>query len=135
MNKRTVFVSLAIVAGAVAILAWRAGVFDTAPPASLQVTVPQLTETARAGAALFDENCAACHGPNGSGSENGPPLIHKIYEPGHHADGAFHLAAKQGVRSHHWSFGDMPPVEGITDDEVSDIVVYVREVQRANGIN
>ncbi len=29
----------------------------------------------------------------------------------------------------------MPPVEGITQAEVKSIVTYVREVQRANGID
>ncbi|HSM30420.1 MAG TPA: c-type cytochrome, partial [Woeseiaceae bacterium] len=63
-----------------------------------------------------------------------PPLIHRIYEPNHHGDQSFYLAAKQGVRSHHWPFGDMPPVESITDAEVGQIVAYVRTLQRANGI-
>jgi hypothetical protein len=52
-----------------------------------------------------------------------------------HGDGAFLVAATNGVRQHHWSFGNMPPVEGITQAEVKSIVTYVREVQRANGID
>ncbi len=48
---------------------------------------------------------------------------------------AFLMAARNGVRSHHWKFGDMPPVEGITDAEVKTIVAYVRALQQANGIN
>ena len=44
------------------------------------------------------------------------------------------VAAKNGVRQHHWPFGNMPPVEGITDSEISNIIAYVRTVQRANGI-
>jgi len=64
-----------------------------------------------------------------------PPLVHKIYEPNHHGDMAFLMAARNGVRAHHWKFGNMPPVEGITDAEVITIVAYVRALQRANGIN
>ena len=80
--------------------------------------------------------CAACHGANAAG-QNGvaPPLVHKIYEPSHHGDAAFLLAAKQGVRAHHWKFGNMPPVEGVTPGDVKMVVAYVRELQRANGIN
>ena len=39
------------------------------------------------------------------------------------------------VRSHHWRFGNMPPVAGITRAEVVSIVTYFRTLQRANGIN
>ena len=99
------------------------------------VIIPELTGNAAAGAGVFGQYCAVCHGPNAGGIEgSGPPLIHKIYEPGHHGDLAFVRAAKQGVRAHHWKFGNMPPVEGITDAEVSAIIAYIRSVQRANGI-
>ncbi|MHA7774568.1 c-type cytochrome [Roseibium sp. M-1] len=108
----------------------------SAGAALVAVTVPQLSGDAQAGAALFAENCAACHGDNAAGREgSGPPLVHKIYEPNHHADGAFFMAAARGVRAHHWSFGDMPPVETVGETDVTKIVAYVRALQRANGIN
>ena len=85
---------------------------------------------------IYTEKCSACHGVNAAGREGaGPPLIHKIYEPSHHGDGAFLVAATNGVRQHHWSFGNMPPVEGITQAEVKSIVTYVREVQHAYGLD
>ncbi len=100
-----------------------------------KVTVPQLSGAAKAGEALFNEKCATCHGDNAAGRDGmAPPLVHKIYEPGHHGDAAFFRAAKQGVRAHHWRFGNMPPVPGVSDDDVAKIVGYVRELQRANGI-
>ena len=100
------------------------------------VQVPALSAAGQEGEALFNTNCAKCHGVNAAGRDGaGPPLIHKIYEPGHHGDAAFLVAAKQGVRAHHWSFGDMPPVAGIKDADVAQIVGYVRELQRANGID
>jgi len=40
-----------------------------------------------------------------------------------------------GVRAHHWSFGNMPAVEGLTRADVKMIIAYIRELQRANGIN
>jgi mono/diheme cytochrome c family protein len=135
MNRQTLIISLVIVAGVATVLAWRSGVFGPTKPADVVITVPPLTATAQAGSVLFEANCAPCHGPNGSGSKNGPPLIHKIYEPGHHGDGAFYLAAMQGVRAHHWPFGNMPPVEGVSQEDVGLIVAFVREVQRANGID
>ena len=86
------------------------------------------------GEAAFSANCAACHGPGGTGSNSGPPLVHVIYEPGHHPDFAFRNAVKNGVRSHHWNFGDMQPVSGVSDDELESIIAYVRDLQRQAGI-
>ena len=100
------------------------------------IVVPsEMSQQARTGKNLFGENCAACHGQSASGTEQGPPLVHRIYEPNHHADYSFVLAAKNGVRSHHWGFGDMPPVPDITEQEIASIIAFVREVQRANGID
>ena len=98
------------------------------------VTVPVLDEPAMKGESIFAANCVACHGVNASGSENGPPLIHKIYEPNHHADISFLLAVRQGVRAHHWSFGNMPVIDGLSDDDVAHIIYYVRVLQKENGI-
>ena len=105
--------------------------------AMVQVTLPEtLSANAQIGKRVFDVKCAACHGANAAG-QNGvaPPLVHKIYEPSHHADIAFLRAAQYGVRSHHWSFGNMPAIEGLTSGDVQMVADYVRELQRANGIN
>jgi mono/diheme cytochrome c family protein len=96
--------------------------------------VPALSREARAGGEAFDRLCSSCHGANASGSGAGPPLVHRIYGPGHHADVAFVLAAQRGVRAHHWRFGDMPPQPSAAEAEIGLIVRYVRELQRANGV-
>lgn len=98
------------------------------------VHVPKLSDLGRTGKTAFDDNCAQCHGPNGAGSEKRPPLIHRVYHPGHHANAAFELAVKTGVRQHHWRFGDMPPQPQVTQEQVAAIVRFVRQVQIANGI-
>lgn len=102
-----------------------------------QVVLPAtFSANAEVGKLAYDAKCAVCHGANAAGQDGvAPPLVHKIYEPSHHGDAAFLLAAKKGVRAHHWRFGNMPPVEGMTDGDVKMIVAYVRELQRANGIN
>lgn len=89
---------------------------------------------AQGGAAIFERRCAECHGREAKGTDKGPPLVDKIYEPSHHGDASFYLAVRQGVRSHHWPFGDMPPVEGVADEEIAQIVSYVRGLQKAAGI-
>lgn len=112
----------------------------TAAPAGdalVAITLPDsLSEQAQIGKRGFDAVCAACHGENATGRNGmGPPLIHKIYEPSHHGDMAFQMAVQNGVRAHHWTFGNMPPQDGLTRGDVTAIVAYVRELQRANGIN
>ena len=86
------------------------------------------------GAKLFRKNCSACHGRYADGSYKGPPLVYKTYNPTHHADLAFNLAVKNGVRRHHWRFGDMPPQSGVSPEAVGHIVAYVRALQRQAGI-
>ena len=94
------------------------------------------TEQEQIGASAYDAVCSACHGRNAQGQDGvAPPLVHKIYEPSHHGDMAFVLAAQNGVRAHHWKFGNMPAVEGVTRAEVLNIVAYIRALQRENGIN
>jgi len=88
----------------------------------------------QAGEAKFNASCAACHGPQGVGTKQGPPLVHKIYEPNHHGDAAFQLAAANGVKAHHWEFGNMPKIDGVTSNDVDQIVAYVRWLQKQAGI-
>jgi mono/diheme cytochrome c family protein len=104
--------------------------------ALVSIDLPEVLSTqAQMGKRAFDAVCASCHGANAVGRDGmGPPLIHKIYEPSHHADFAFLRAVRTGVRAHHWSFGDMPAQEGLTDADVELVTQYIRELQRANGI-
>ncbi len=94
-----------------------------------------LSPDAARGRIAFNNNCATCHGRDAAGGPGGPTLIHKIYEPSHHGDAAFHLAVTNGVQQHHWDFGDMPAQDGISTETIDLIVTFVRETQRANGIN
>lgn len=95
---------------------------------------PGLMPNPGAGKALFAKHCAECHGADLNGSPKGPPLVHRIYEPSHHGDAAFQMAARSGVRAHHWKFGDMPPVPQVTPDDVAHITAFVRAEQRQAGI-
>jgi len=118
------------------------GAFDQSDPKTakvegqptVKVVVPNLGQVAKLGEEDFNANCAACHGKNAAGTGNGPPLVHRIYEPNHHADFSFKRAAEFGVRAHHWNFGNMPAQSQVKDYELVRIVTYVRELQKANGI-
>lgn len=86
------------------------------------------------GKSLFNKYCSTCHGPKGSGSKKGPPLVNDIYRPDHHADISFQFAAKRGVRAHHWDFGNMPKIKGVNKDDVNKITQYIRGLQKEAGI-
>ncbi len=105
--------------------------------ALVAVSLPdELDAQAQMGQRAFDAICAACHGTNAAGREGvAPPLIHPYYEPGHHGDAAIQAAVANGVQGHHWPFGNMPPIEGLTRADVANIIAYIRALQRENGIS
>ncbi len=100
------------------------------------VSMPELTGSALRGQQYFRAACSACHGPNAGGLDGkAPPLVHRLYVPGHHGDMAIRMAAQRGVQSHHWRFGNMPVIEGLTEADLTDIIAFIRAVQQANGLS
>ncbi len=91
---------------------------------------PSYRADSRRGASLYAQYCQNCHGVEATGSNQGPALRDPIYREKRHADLAFHLAVGQGVRSHHWPYGDMPPVSGITPEQTADVIAYLRRLQK-----
>jgi mono/diheme cytochrome c family protein len=108
---------------------------SSGPTIPVDVRMPaRLSALAAEGRDLFASTCAGCHGERAAGTDRGPPLVHVIYEPNHHADIAFFLAVRNGVRAHHWTHGNMPPLSHVSESDVGKMVRYVRELQLANGI-
>jgi len=122
---RTAIIIVAVIA------AGAAGYFllgnDAAGPRQAALTVGT-------GEELFNANCADCHGPKATGSDKGPPLVHIYYEPSHHGDESFQRAVALGAQAHHWKFGDMAAIEGLSRENVEKIILYVRGLQREAGI-
>lgn len=85
------------------------------------------------GAALYQAKCASCHGADLRGTKTGPSHLSVVYEPSHHGDDGFRSAIANGAQQHHWNFGNMPPVTGLSTGEVDAIIAYVREVQVREG--
>lgn len=153
MNQSTLRFGLALVMIVTGVIAWTlwAERDDTSTPSAdlpdlpahlapaplAEVVVPTgFSETEAMGERGFVARCAVCHGTNAAGRDGiAPPLVHPIYRPGHHADEAFQIAIRNGVRAHHWRFGNMPPVQGVTRAEAATIIAYVRALQRENGID
>jgi len=133
-KKLTLFIVLVVLGAGAALFITRAQT-KTENSILTTVNVPELSFQAATGKKAYDTNCATCHGSNGAGSEQGPPLLHNIYNPGHHSDASFYRAVKLGVRSHHWNFGNMQALPNVSEAQVRFIIRYVRELQLANGIS
>ncbi len=144
MKKTSILAAVLIIVG-FAFIAWQktdqgwqnksdAGMGNTT---LAEVLLPStLSDSAQIGKRAFEAKCVVCHGVNAAGQVGvAPPLVHKIYEPSHHGDESLQRAVSLGVRAHHWRFGNMPAVEGLTRGDVAMVAIYIRELQRANGIN
>lgn len=131
MRARHLAVLLAVgVVTVAAVIVW----YRRPEPARQPIRVPELSAEALAGKRAFDLYCARCHGENAAGAATGPPLVERAYHPALHADVAFELAVRRGVPAHHWRFGNMPAQPEVPPVEVAHITRYVRELQKANGI-
>jgi mono/diheme cytochrome c family protein len=78
---------------------------------------------AAAGEYSFYEHCGDCHGSYGGGADVGPGLIG--------AAASFDAGATE--RSIRNGGETMPPVEGLDDQEVADIIAFVRDLQAEPG--
>ncbi len=109
-----------------------AGEAGEAPGAVVAATAPA-TAGAVDGAALYQVKCASCHGTDLRGTTKGPSHLSQVYEPSHHGDDGFRSAINNGAQQHHWNFGDMAAVPGLSTAEVDAIIAYVRDVQTREG--
>lgn len=125
---------LLLIVGGIALLARHPHLNASGEAVTVKVQTTTLSLEAQQGESLFQANCQVCHGVNAAGTKLGPPLIHNIYNPGHHSDESFYLAAAIGVRQHHWSYGDMPAQPQVSREQVTAIIRFIRELQEANGI-
>lgn len=135
-KKSPTVTRIAVIVGGVALIAVLIGWYGMQRPADGvgDAQEPPLSAVAAEGKRAFTQNCASCHGSNANGTDRGPPLINKIYNPGHHSDEAIYRAVAQGSRQHHWRFGDMPAQSHVPHETVKQIIAYIREMQIANGI-
>ena len=119
---------------------WMLLLGDQGPQKVSAVTIPcgalavvlllkTLSQKAQIGEQAFEVSCVSCHGKNAAGVGGvAPPLVHAIYEPGHHGDESFQRSAAVGVCAHHWPFGIMPAVEGVTRGNIKMVTAYIREL-------
>ncbi|MFT7601103.1 MAG: mono/diheme cytochrome c family protein [Acidimicrobiales bacterium] len=104
---------------------------DDPVAAPLESLVPLAAEAD--GATIYQARCASCHGEDLRGTSKGPSQLSIVYEPNHHGDDSYRSAIRNGAPQHHWSFGDMPAVEDITDGQIEQVITYIRTQQQALG--
>ena len=99
-------------------------------PATAQTTVnpvPATADSLRTGAALFQQNCATCHGPSGRGDgelagdlETAPADLMTMAPT--HTDGDFAWKIANGR-------GEMPPWEGaLSEEEIWHVVNFLKDL-------
>ncbi len=108
-----------------------AGHHQSAGRVPSSTAIPRLSATAREGEKDYKRYCQTCHGKSARGSRIGPPLI--AYDADQHTDLSFYNAVQQGVRQHHWRFGDMPAMPNVSKDAVGNIIQFVRALQAADA--
>lgn len=116
----------AVVALAIVLTACAAG---SATSEHSSESVPML-----GGAALYEQHCGGCHGVDLKGTDRGPSQLSVVYAPDHHPDESYRSAIANGVKAHHWSFGDMAPVKDLSPDEVDELISYIRAQQDQHGL-
>lgn len=87
----------------------------------------------RTGAEVYAASCASCHGEDLRGTDEGPSQLSIVYEPDHHPDMAYRSAIVNGAAQHHWGFGPMPPIEGLSDTEIDAVIAFIRSEQERLG--
>ena len=147
LRTRIIIVLVVAIATITAVVGVLFPPIDLPPPSAIETPEAAILESAGADGAVvaaaavgleglepFMQFCSECHGEEAVGTDQGPPLVHDFYEPNHHADAAFVVAARRGSPQHHWNFGDMPPVPRVSDGDLFAIIGYVRKLQIAAGI-
>ena len=86
-----------------------------------------------AGVQVYASGCASCHGADLRGTDKGPSHLSIVYEPNHHSDDSFRSAIANGSPQHHWGFGDMEPVGGLSDEDIDAVIAFVRSEQQQQG--
>jgi mono/diheme cytochrome c family protein len=88
-----------------ALLGWACS-GDDAPPAAVDSG-----DGTEAGAALYQQACASCHGSDLRGTSMGPSHLSQVYASDHHSDESFRRAIEEGSPAHHWTSSPTRPAD------------------------
>ena len=97
-------------------------------------TEPVSSQSFQQGGIAFIEECAGCHGRLAQGTDRGPNLIHPDYGPGNRSDAQIRQVVREGVPTRRRDYVDMLPTTNLSEHKLEQMVTYLREIQRMNGI-
>ena len=97
-------------------------------------SVPVSSLSFQLGGIAYAKECTECHGRTARGTVRGPNLIHPDYGPGKRSDAQFSQALREGKQARRAGYLDMPAVQDRSERNLKQLVAFLREVQRANGI-
>ena len=78
------------------------------------------------GTRVYDQTCASCHAPAGRG-DRGPALDTGTFAHGNEDGDLFHTI-REGIAG-----SQMPPFRGLTDQQIWQVVSYIRSLSRAGA--
>jgi mono/diheme cytochrome c family protein len=112
-----------------------AQVSDTTPP-KVKRPVPVTDSAVARGRDLFHGagNCAACHGPEGVGTDSGAPLAQGIWLHGEDSYEGILSRVVHGIPRETSTRGTAMPMRGwntLSDQEVRDVAAYVWMISHA----
>lgn len=88
-----------------------------------------------AGEQTYTDFCGACHGRDFEGSVQGPSHLDAVYDPATTTDADFRDAIRNGAERTNYDSGNMPPIRSLDDQQIADVIAYVRSVQEERGFN
>lgn len=89
---------------------------DSDPATDSGPTTDSAEPQEKTGEELYILYCASCHGADGSGTPNGPPVTGEL----HHSDEELVRFMLEGKK-------DMEPVEGLSEEDAYTIAAWMRE--------
>ena len=89
--------------------------------------------TVERGLVAFAGECVGCHGRLAEGTERAPNLIDRDFGPGVRSDAQLRRAVFEGLPGRR-GYGAMPPFPDLPEHRLERMIIFVRELQRANGI-
>lgn len=96
--------------------------------ASLAVSAGLALAGAPEGKTVFAAKCQSCHGPNGEGK----PAIAKMFNVTMHPLGSKEIQSKPDAeikKTITTGHGKMKPVTGLDDQQVADVIAFVRTLK------
>ena len=88
-----------------------------------------------AGEQTYMDFCGSCHGRDFEGSSQGPSQLDVQFAPERTSDEEFREAIRNGAPKEFYDFTAMPAIGSLDDQEIANVIAYVRSVQEERGFN